>query len=130
MILGVLMGCRESKNLESIKIVPVTADESDDTATDTYICRSSREEVRRFIVNGEYADDSEEDLTDEVEWTSDEDASGDSILSSTMPGLITCNWAFGKIPIKATYTLNSSDSNSSGEGETTEFTDTVLVDGQ
>jgi hypothetical protein len=132
-IICAVMACKESKDLDSIEIsavIEITADgdlTGDEIGKDLYVCESSIDKYRQFKVNGLYKDDSEEDLTDEVVWTSD--ATEDTVLSDAVPGTVYCRSAFGVFGVVATYTLNTGDSNSSStdDASNTEFKDSVLI---
>lgn len=119
----ILAGCKDSADFEEVKIEPVVSNSSDTTSSDLYVCVLSTG-FRKFEAVGKYSDGSDKDLTEDVTWTSD--ASDDSVLSSTINGLVYCNSDWGKMGLKVTYSLSTSESGS----EKTEYTDTVIVDVQ
>ena len=124
-----LLSCADSKDFESVEIVAASSDASDDSSSDLFICKAASNSgsgYRLFKAVGRYSDDSTEELTDEVTWSSD--ASDDSILSSIIPGKVYCNTAWGNIGIKITYSLNTSDSSTTSTSDSNEFTDTANVE--
>ncbi len=129
----VLVSCKEYNSLDSILISPTSSDPSDDTDADIYICRTTASGglgYRQFKVIGEYDDDDTEDLSDEVTWSTDKDASDDTNLFDLVPGFVQCNDAYGLIGVKATYTIESGVSSEGEEGSSSDISDSVIVNAQ
>ncbi len=120
--------CKEYSSLDSIRVEPLIADGADTASSKIYVCDVSNDGLRQFQVIGTYEDDDTEDLSSEVTWEIDDiDSTGDG-LSDTYPGLVKCNSAFGTAGLKATYTIESGDSNEEEGASATELTDSVIVD--
>lgn len=130
LVISLSYGCKERHAIESIEISPVTENSNDKTASGKYVCDPDGEAYRQFEVTGLYSDDDNEDLTDEVTWSTD--SSDDSVLSTVIPGMVYCNNDYGVFGVMATYELESGESSSSDEEEDSdsELTDTVLIDTQ
>ena len=119
--------CKEYNSLDSIEITPLVAHGSDNAASSLYVCDSSGDQFRQFQVIGTYDDDDTEDLSSEVTWTAD--STGDEYLSENVPGLVSCTSNIGLFGIKATYTFENEVSGEGEETNSSELTDTIIMQG-
>lgn len=125
--LALISSCKEIGTLEEIKI-----HEKGNESNSTVIGCSVNTGYLQLAVTGYYSDDSDEDLTNSVTWSSDTtDTTTDISLSNQIPGLVYCSGsATGEIMgVKAVYELNTSEtgSTSSASAATTDFVDTAIV---
>lgn len=128
LVISLSYGCKERHAIESIEISPVTKNENDTPSSDLYVCEVDGDNNKReFEATGKYSDGDNEDLTDEVIWSTD--ASDDSILSSEIPGRVYCNKNYGSYAVIATYELESGESFSSDSDDenNTELTDYIDI---
>ncbi len=87
--------CAISRSLSEIShCCPINSDATCDGKSDY-----RADGYRQFIVKGIYSDDSDEELTTEVTWTTD--SSGDNVLSTVTDGLLYCYKASGVFSISA-----------------------------
>ncbi len=121
MIIFSLSSCKDvSTELESVEIHSSLSLD----AASTYCFDASDDSYNQFYLIGYYDDGSTEDLSveDDTEW-SNEDSSGDSVLSTAIPGLLTFPEE-GIIILQGVYTVQTS----TGETDSSTLSDAVIIE--